>query len=376
MDNSPVAVFGPMPCYMGCVAPDSDDDLMALMAWGINPQGLLAVLDPPPLEAVYPAQHNDPTVSPLWMKHHRAFANFVDTHTNAQVVLEVGGADGTLADIVRREMDLPKDWVIIEPNPHVPAEVEAKVIKGWFPQDLPPAQGSWSCITASHVLEHAVDPYGFLSDCSKALDLNGDLILTWPDMTAMAERTDLNMLNFEHLHFLPQETAEEMLRTSGFEVVAVEKFEGHSVFIHAQKRGEPNPNPASFNTDPNSLTAMADRYIASLRSTVDRFQTEIDAWEGSIWLFGAHIFSQYLLAMGLESTRLAGILDNAPGKQGKRLCGTALQVSSPESLRGSSRNLVLVAAALYEAEILEQLKVLEMHGSRIVMSRSECVDFE
>lgn len=376
MDKSPVAIFGPMPSYMGCVAPDSDDDIMALMAWGINPQGLLAVMDPPPLEAVYPAQHNDPTVSPLWMKHHRAFANFVATHTSAQAVLEVGGADGTLADIVRRELKLPTEWIIIEPNPHVRDNIDAEVIEGWFPQDLPPGRGPWSCIAASHVLEHALDPYGFLSDCSRTLDSNGDLILTWPDMIAMAERTDLNMLNFEHLHFLPQDTVEDMLRSAGFEVIAAEKFQGHSVFIHAKKRGEPASTPMEFNTDQRALSAMAERYVASLRSTVDRFQTEIDAWQGEIWLFGAHIFSQYLLAMGLDSTRLSGLLDNAPGKQGNRLYGTALQVSSPESLRGSSSNLVLLAAALYEHEISEQLKTLEMRRSRIVRSRSHSIDLD
>lgn len=374
MAEKPVVEFGPMPAYMGCVDSESQDDIVAPMVWGINSAGLLAVMDPPPLHAVYPAQHNDPTVSPLWMKHHRAFALFTADHTTSSLILEVGGADGTLADIVLTEMGLKIDWRIIEPNPHVKEESAARVYEGWFPQDLPPGQAFWPCIVSSHVLEHALDPYQYLSDCSNALRLNGDLILTWPDMGAMAERTDLNMLNFEHLHFLPQETVEEMLRITGFEVLSVEKFQGHSIFIHAKKREAPAARPEKFNTDQELLTAMAERYWASLKSTVDRFRAEINAWDGEVWLFGAHVFSQYLLAMGLEPIRLSGILDNAPGKQGKRLYGTASEVSSPEALRGTSGNLILIAAALYEDEIMEQLQHLEMHESKIVLSRAESVD--
>lgn len=376
MVEMPVAEFGLMPAYMGCVDSDSRDDVLAPMVWAVNSAGLLAVTNPPPLHAVYPAQHNDPTVSPLWMKHHRAFAQFTADRSSSGLVLEVGGADGTLAEIVLTEMGLPFEWHIIEPNPHVAEKSAAQVLKGWFPQDLPPGLKSWPCIVSSHVLEHALDPYQYLSDCSNALYLNGDLILTWPDMAAMSERTDLNMLNFEHLHFLPQETVEEMLRLTGFEVLSVEKFQGHSVFIHAKKREGPAERPKEFTTDREQLTAMAERYWTALKTTVDRFQAEIDAWHGTVWLFGAHVFSQYLLAMGLEPIRLSGVLDNAPGKQGKRLYGTASVVSSPETLRGTSGNLILIAAALYEAEILEQLKDLDLLASRIVMSRAESVDFD
>ena len=45
----------------------------------------------------------------------------------------------------------------------------------------------------------------------------------------------------------------------------------------------------------------------------------------------ASYYSQSLLMHGLSSQHLAGLLDNAPAKQGKRLYGSALTVASVES---------------------------------------------
>ena len=41
--------------------------------------------------------------------------------------------------------------------------------------------------------------------------------------------------------------------------------------------------------------------------------------ESPIYLFGAHVFSQFLIQMGLNTTKIVNILDNDKNKQGKRL---------------------------------------------------------
>ena len=49
-----------------------------------------------------------------------------------------------------------------------------------------------------------------------------------------------------------------------------------------------------------------------------------------MFLYGAHIFSQYLLAFGLNQNKIEGILDNSQLKIGKRLYGTNLKVFDPK----------------------------------------------
>ena len=77
----------------------------------------------------------------------------------------------------------------------------------------------------------------------------------------------------------------------------------------------------------------------------------VDAFDGPCYLFGAHIFSQYLLGFGLEEDRFEAVLDNGPAKTGRRLYGTNLVTRRPEILEGVPRALVALRAGVYDHEI-------------------------
>jgi len=72
-----------------------------------------------------------------------------------------------------------------------------------------------------------------------------------------------------------------------------------------------------------------------------------------VYLFGAHVFAQYLIAFGLDTSRIVSLLDNDPNKQGKRLYGTNLKVQSPKVLRDVDHPVVILKAGVYNQEIKE-----------------------
>ena len=74
-----------------------------------------------------------------------------------------------------------------------------------------------------------------------------------------------------------------------------------------------------------------------------------------LYLFGAHIFSQYLINFGLNVERIENILDNDPEKQGKYLYGTDLAVISPKILRDEKNPTVILRAGVYNEEIKEAI---------------------
>jgi hypothetical protein len=74
-----------------------------------------------------------------------------------------------------------------------------------------------------------------------------------------------------------------------------------------------------------------------------------------IYLFGAHIFSQYLLTIGLDSTKINSILDNDSKKQGKRLYGTSLKIQSPQVLKNGEPIVVILKAGIYNEEIKQDI---------------------
>jgi len=70
-----------------------------------------------------------------------------------------------------------------------------------------------------------------------------------------------------------------------------------------------------------------------------------------IYLFGAHVFAQYLIEMGLNTDKIVCLLDNDPQKHGKRLYGTHLKVASPKVLHDVSDPMVILKAGVYNEEI-------------------------
>jgi hypothetical protein len=70
-----------------------------------------------------------------------------------------------------------------------------------------------------------------------------------------------------------------------------------------------------------------------------------------IYLFGAHVFAQYLIEMGLNTDKITCLLDNDPKKQGRRLYGTKLIVASPKVLADVKNPIVILKAGVYNEEI-------------------------
>ena len=70
-----------------------------------------------------------------------------------------------------------------------------------------------------------------------------------------------------------------------------------------------------------------------------------------VYLFGAHIFAQYLIAFGLDTSCIVSLLDNDLNKHGKRLYGTNLTVNSPKVLAELENPVVILKAGVYNQEI-------------------------
>ena len=78
---------------------------------------------------------------------------------------------------------------------------------------------------------------------------------------------------------------------------------------------------------------------------------QIEKHNGEIFLFGGHIFSQFLIFNGLNTNKITSILDNSKMKQGKRLYGTSFIVKSPSILKNYHNPSVILKTASYNEEI-------------------------
>ena len=93
------------------------------------------------------------------------------------------------------------------------------------------------------------------------------------------------------------------------------------------------------------------QYINYHQKLISEMNIKINQAAGPVYLFGAHVFAQYLIEMGLDTTSIVSLLDNDVNKQGKRLYGTNLLVQSPKILADLKDPFVILKAGVYNNEI-------------------------
>jgi hypothetical protein len=96
-------------------------------------------------------------------------------------------------------------------------------------------------------------------------------------------------------------------------------------------------------------------FIEFYKEEVDRLNKKINQFDGKVYLFGAHIFSQFLIYNGLDINRIECILDNSVMKQNNRLYGTSFNVYSPTILKDQENVAIILKAAQYNKEIKEDI---------------------
>jgi hypothetical protein len=355
-DLETIYTFKNFPVYMGTVENPPDDDGFADMTWMISKSSGLIQLNPVlPLEVVYKQSHGSGAIGALWTEHHKAFAQFMHSFCPNEV-LEIGGGHGHL--YLEYQKLHQNHWSIVEPNPNPDLSSEIKIIERFFDKDFEfPDQ--IDAVVHSHVLEHIYEPNDFFECLSLKLDYGQKVLFSVPNMEEMLKRKYLNCLNFEHTILLTGDYIEFLLAKHGFDLLSKQLFhDDHSVF-YAAVRTDRHLTQILDNDLYLKNRSLVNEYIKHFRDRAALMNCEINSSPHPTYIFGAHVFTQFLIAFGLDESMLKGILDNDPNKQNKRLSGTILKVDSPEILRGLDNCNVVLTAGAYNHEIKNQINSYE-----------------
>lgn len=359
-----IYTFKNFPVFMGCTdyprQTDIHCDMEITQSEGSRVIQLRKLV---PLETLYPESHGSGTIGSLWHHHHTAFSQFVEEF-NPKEVFEIGACHGILANIYKRKHKV--DWTICEPNPHIIDGTDVKILKKFFDQDteIP----SNSTVVHSHVFEHLYDPREFLKTLSSKLEEGQKILISLPNMEEMIERKYTNCINFEHTILLTQDLVEQLHADYGFILIAKQLFkEDHSIF-YAFEKFAPKVFSASTNRpyQANDLRKHFLDYISYYHSLVENLNQFLQDTDGQTFLFGAHVFSQYLFSFGLRMELIDFVLDNDRSKHGRRLYGTDRLVVPPGHLSDCSNPSVIVVAGTYTSEIVEQINSITNGNVRLL----------
>lgn len=351
-DLEPLHCFEEFPVFMGCLDQPASADLKVDMDWWISREsGLIQLKQLLPLDVLYPESHGAGAVGALWDRHHKAFAGFL-SKAKPKAVLEIGGAHGILARDYKEFGRIP--WTILEPNPSPVEGCEARFIKGFF-DDKFTFEDEFDTVVHSHVFEHIYEPDRFMAHLAGFMAEGKNLVFTLPNMQVMLERKYTNCINFEHTVFLTEPYIEYLLARHGFRLGRKEYFmDDHSIFYAAVR--DPRVSGATLPTGLYEKNrGLYKNYVQYHLELIADLNRRMSAITSPVYLFGAHVFAQYLIEFGLDTTRIVSLLDNDSRKQGRRLYGTNLTVQSPKALKGVDRPTVILKAGVYNEEIREDI---------------------
>ncbi len=353
-DLEELFTFRNFPIYMGCTDTSISNDLKADMAWFISKSsGLIQLKNLVPEEILYANSHGSGSIGRIWDEHHKYFANFIkETITNGEI-LEIGGGHGILASYYLEDSN--NKWTIVEPNPMPIKESKCKFVKGFFPESVPNSL-KIGTIVHSHVFEHVFEPLEFINKISNFLKDNSKMIFSVPNMQKMLESKYTNCLNFEHSLFLTEPYIEYALSLNNFKIIRKKYFrDDHSIFYETVKQ---KVNLSNF--DGENLYSTNKRiflnFIKHYKDEVSKLNKIIENSNDEFFLFGAHVFSQYLFAFGLLEKKITNILDNDPNKTNKRLFGSNLFVKKPSILEGRDNVTVILKAGVYNEEVKNDIQ--------------------
>lgn len=341
--------FEEFPVLMTCTNQDQSLDVKANLEFAISKSsGMIQGLNLANLDFLYSEAHVSGVLGNIWKNHHKSFADFIHKY-NRKNIIEIGGQHGILYNSYK-ELNEDFKWTIIDPDPTDDIDSEVNVIRGFFDEDTIIDPES-DCIVHSHFFEHLYDPNKFLEKISNVL-CDKMMIFSTPNLDQWFKNNYSQTLTFEHTYLFNEYYVKKLLSQNSLEIIDMKYYcNEHSIFYAVRY----NPNMKEIENedyyDENKKSfAKFIQYKKNIISNINEFTKS-----EKFYIFGAHVNTQFLINLGLDTKNLICLLDNSSFKQNKRLYGTNLFVKNPSVLQDVLDAIVIVDTGKYNEEIISTL---------------------
>ena len=357
-----VFTYENFPVFFGCTDQNKEEDIHADMNWSIDPlTGIIQLTDLVPLEILYQDSHVD-GIGEVWTNYYDNLADYISLR-EPKNVLELGGGNGKLASAVVEKSNTLEKWFVVDANPTCEETDKIKtlrqIIDDTFKFDV-----KIDMIVFSQLMEHIYDPEDFIYMLQKIMDMGAKLVFAYPDLKSSIEANYTSALNFEHTMFFTDVHLDYLLEKYGFIIHDKINYTKHSFFYDTEKASNEVLNNVLIPNKYEEFKALYSKFLDYHLHLIRDLNERIENYDKPIYLFGAHIFSQYLLSMGLNMEKIVTILDNSKTKEGKRLYGTSFISESPKILKDVGEAAVILKAGFYDNEIKKD--ILENINSQII----------
>jgi SAM-dependent methyltransferase len=338
-----------MPVFMGTIKATSNYKINSYTLCECDTCGEMMIAELLDLNDVYLNNHNTDIVGNIWSNHYNEFSNFILNDIKDKIILEIGDPSAKIANISKEF----KKWYIVEPNIEKSDTNNIIFINSFFDDSFDTIKDV-DIIIHSHYFEHSNNPNQFLKKCNEILKNDGTMFMSVPNMEYLLDtkKSISCILNFEHTFYLNDEIIDYLLNKNGFSIESKQNYENHSIFYKIKKTSKSIKNiklniSSKFNT-------IWDETLINIQNT-NNILKNIN--HTNIYIYGAHVNTQFYLYNGIDSDKIKGIIDNSKKKKNQILYGTDKIVNSPDIIENMDECVVICNhVGIYYDEISKQLK--------------------
>jgi len=307
--------------------------------------GLVHQKNIPNQEILYKYSRNS-AVGKVWKDHHNNFYEFIMCNIDLENkdICEIGSGSGFLANKISEKYKID----CYEPSPNFKSNDNINIINKFFDDK---DSKKYDVIILSHTLEHIPNIDNFLLIVRNRLNLNGKLVLSFPNLYKGLKNDFINIFPTEHISYFTVKNTERILNKNYFQNCIIKEYTDHSIFSISEL--------FSYNTYKKCDESEIILIKKEITNYYNRLLTKIDLTkkllekEEKFYVFGCHVMtSLFLYLSNIDQNNIISILDNDPLKHDKRLYGTNIFCKNPKEVEVG---IVLLNGSTYHEEIKDGL---------------------
>jgi hypothetical protein len=331
------------------------------------------------------------STSSSWLEHAAEYAEMITDRLGLgadSFVIEVASNDGYL---LKNFLEAGIPCLGVEPTESTAAAAEAlgiPVAKEFFGEAMGHRLVSdghqADLIAGNNVYAHVPDINDFTRGLSAALKPEGTVTLEFPHLMRLIEHTQFDTVYHEHFSYLSLTTVTTIFAAAGLRIWDVEQLPTHGGSLRVYGCHAAAQIVATDRV--SALLESEDKFGLSRLDKYTEFQQRADRVKDNFLTFlidqkraGQRVAAYGAAAKGNTLINYAGVrpdlveyvCDAAQAKQGKFMPGSHIPIRSPEALRESPPDTVVILPWNIAEEVRAQLSDLEYDGTRFVVAVPE-----
>lgn len=327
--------------------------------------------------------------SETWNNHIESFVNSAISRFNLSQenqIIEIASNDGYLLKHFKK-----KNFPIlgIEPATNIANDAESSgipTLNKFFgtqtAKELSSSGKKANILIAFNVLPHVPNLNDFVEGLKILLDSNGLLIIQFSAyLMNLIEQNEFDMIYHEHFSYFSLHTLQKIFSSFGLQIFDVEKVSVHGGSLRLFIKHE-NNSDFILTTNVDKLLAAEKQFGLTDSSIYNKYSEQISIVKQNIWKFfisakqenkkivcyGAPAKGNTLLNFcGIGKDFIDYTVDKNPHKQNLFLPGTHIPIYSPEKIRSTKPDYVLILPWNLKDEIVKQMSFIRDWNGKFVV---------